>query len=225
MHGSGGLDEAKEATYMTVVAEVKALRASQSFETFRDLVEHSMETGVDLNYFATIVWMIWHRRNALRTIAKPFLVQQVRHEAQSTQATFVCSIPPKPLDQGKGDPQQISVISTVAENFSLPFFINAVEVIAAKKALKFALELDLSAIFLEGNSKNTIDALLSEEVSLADIGHLIEEAKLYGDQLEEVEFNHVKRQGKKEVHNIANMQDMLASSRCGWRMFLHTSLV
>ena len=33
-------------------------RASQPFTTFRDLVEYLIETGVDLNYFANVVWMI-----------------------------------------------------------------------------------------------------------------------------------------------------------------------
>ena len=116
------------------------------------------------------------------------------------------------------------LIATMAENFPLPFLVNAVEVIAAKKALKFALELGLSVIVFEGDSKNTIDALLSEEVSLANIGHLIEEAKLYGDQLDEVEFSHVKRQGNKAAHNIARHAKHV-SSWCGWRMFLHTSLL
>ena len=35
-------------------------RASQPFTTFRDMVEYSIEAGVDLNYFANIVWTIWH---------------------------------------------------------------------------------------------------------------------------------------------------------------------
>ena len=95
------------------------------------------------------------------------------------------------------------MIATMAENFPSPFSINVVEVIAAKKALKFALELGLSTIVLEGDSKHTIDALLSEEVSLIDIGHLIEEEKLYGDQLDVVEFSHVKREGNKTAYNIA----------------------
>ena len=56
------------------------------------------------------------------------------------------------------------MIATMAENFPSPFSVNAVAVIATKKALKFALELGLSTIVLEGDSKHTIDALLSEEV-------------------------------------------------------------
>ena len=73
------------------------------------------------------------------------------------------------------------VIASMAKNFLLPFSVSVVEVIAAKKALKFASEFGLSTFVLEGDSKTTIDALLTEEVSLADIGHLIDEAKQYGD--------------------------------------------
>ena len=65
----------------------------------------------------------------------------------------------------------------MAKNFLLPFSVSVVEVIATKKALKFAWEFGLSTFVLEGDSKTTIDALLIEEVSLADIGHLIDEAK------------------------------------------------
>lgn len=117
------------------------------------------------------------------------------------------------------------VIASMAKNFPLPFLVSEVEVIAAKKALKFASELGLSAIVREGDSKTTIDAMLSGEVSLADIGLLIDEAKQYGDQLDEVEYSHVKRQGNKVANNIVDKQDMLASSWCEWRMFLHTSLL
>lgn len=47
----------------------------------------------------------------------------------------------------------------MAEKFSLTNSIAAVEVIAAKKAFRFALDLGLSSIVLEGDSKNTIDVL------------------------------------------------------------------
>lgn len=51
------------------------------------------------------------------------------------------------------------VVASMAEKFSLPYSIAAVEVIAAKKAFRFALDLGLSSIVLEGDSKNTIDVL------------------------------------------------------------------
>ena len=64
-------------------------RVSPPFATFRDLVEYSIEAGVDLNYFANIVWTIWHRNIALRTSDKPFPVQRVLHDARSAQVSYV----------------------------------------------------------------------------------------------------------------------------------------
>ena len=48
--------------------------------------------------------------------------------------------------------QQGRVIASMANNFPLPFSVYAVEVFATKEALKFAQELGLSAIVLEGDS-------------------------------------------------------------------------
>ena len=72
------------------------------------------------------------------------------------------------------------VIASMADSISLPLSVDAVEAFAAKEALKFAQECGLSAIVLEGELKRTIDSLLCEDVSLADIGHLIDEAKMSG---------------------------------------------
>nr|POE98621.1 hypothetical protein CFP56_77733 [Quercus suber] len=72
------------------------------------------------------------------------------------------------------------VIASMADRISLPFSVDVVEAFAAKEALKFAQECGLSAIVLEGDSKCTIDSLLCEDVSLVDIGHLIDEAKMSG---------------------------------------------
>ena len=91
------------------------------------------------------------------------------------------------------------VIASMAESFQLPFSVTIVEVIAAKKALQFAKDLGLSSIVLEGDSKITIDGLMGEDSSLAEYGHLIDEAK----KLVEVEFNHVQGQANNVAHNIA----------------------
>ena len=85
------------------------------------------------------------------------------------------------------------VVPSMVEKFPLPFSVTAMEVITAKKAFKFALDLGLSSIVLEGDSKNTIDALLSKDASLANFGHLIDEAKMLANQFVDVEFTHVKR--------------------------------
>ena len=50
-------------------------REYEVFDNFRALVEFVIEKGLDLELFATTVWTIWHRRNALRTRQSPFPVQ------------------------------------------------------------------------------------------------------------------------------------------------------
>ena len=96
-----------------------------------------------------------------------------------------------------------SGVASMAESFQLPFSITAVEVIATKKALQFAFDLGLSSIVLEDDSKITIDGLRREELSLAEYGHLLDEARDIAKQLPKVEFNHVLRQDNKVAHNIA----------------------
>ena len=70
---------------------------TRTFQSFRDLVELIINEGLDLANFTTIVWMVWHRRNALRTTNKLFLIQQMLPEVQAVRAAYVRSIPPKPL--------------------------------------------------------------------------------------------------------------------------------
>jgi len=95
------------------------------------------------------------------------------------------------------------VIASMAEKFHLPHLVIAVEVIAATKALKFASDIGLSSIILEGDSKSTIKALKCEAVSLAGYGHLIKEAKSLARTFTNVEFSCTRKQGTLAVQNIA----------------------
>ena len=94
------------------------------------------------------------------------------------------------------------VMASMVESFQLPLSITVVEVIAAKKALQFAIDLGLSSIVLEGDSKITIDGQRREELSLEEYGHLLNEAKDIAKQFADDEFNHVLRQANKAAHNI-----------------------
>nr|XP_023892286.1 uncharacterized protein LOC112004288 [Quercus suber] len=74
-------------------------RGSGAFGTFKELVEHVVVEGKDLALFATIVWTVWHRRNAMRTSSNPFPVQQIQQLVRSLRADFVRFLLPKPPDQ------------------------------------------------------------------------------------------------------------------------------
>nr|POE57243.1 hypothetical protein CFP56_01896 [Quercus suber] len=134
---------------------------------------------------------VYSVKNALRTSDKPFPILRVLQDARSAQASYARSIPPKPPERGSLAPQHTGWTPPNNHMFKVNFDgaifrkeQKAVEAFAANEALKFAKEFGLSAIVLEGDSKHTIDSLLCEDTSLADIGHLIEEAKMYGRQFD-----------------------------------------
>ena len=52
-----------------------SMGSSPHFASFHVLVETIIETGKDLNIFATMVWAIWYRRNTMRTSRKHIPVQ------------------------------------------------------------------------------------------------------------------------------------------------------
>jgi len=91
----------------------------------------------------------------------------------------------------------------MAETFPLPFLVTVVEVIVATKALRFANDLGLPFIMLEGDSKITIDVLAGENPSLTEYGHLVDEAKELVKDFTYIESSHVLRQKNSTAHNIA----------------------
>ena len=83
------------------------------------------------------------------------------------------------------------ILASMADTFTLPHCIVAVEVIAAVKALRLALELGHTSIILEGDSKIAIEALQSGRPTLAEYGHLIEEAKMVAKSFEAVDVHEI----------------------------------
>ena len=63
-----------------------SIGSNPHYFSFQDLVETIIETGKDLNIFATTVWAIWYRRNTMRTNGKHIPVQQVHSEVQKARS-------------------------------------------------------------------------------------------------------------------------------------------
>ena len=95
------------------------------------------------------------------------------------------------------------IIASMAEKVPLPNSVAALEVVAAVKTLYFAAELGISSIVLGGDSEIVFKALVSDDTSFADHGHLVEEAKLLSALFNFCSFSHVKRQGNSAAHHLA----------------------
>ena len=91
----------------------------------------------------------------------------------------------------------------MAEKVPLPNSVAALEAVATVKALNFATELGISSIVMEGDSEIVFKALVSEDTSFADHGHLVEEEKLLSTLFSFCSFSHVKRQDNSAAHHLA----------------------
>ena len=105
--GFPGIKESsvKPATFQCrVISNEKTLQASTQVMVSQNprVLIQSSQTTAEIEEQPTNVktWTIWLRRNALRTSEKPFPILRVLQDARSAQASYVRSIPPKPLDHG-----------------------------------------------------------------------------------------------------------------------------
>ena len=85
------------------------------------------------------------------------------------------------------------VLASMSERLALPHSVVDVEAMVANKALDFVHDIVLSSIILEGDSKVVIQALRSEDKSLASFGHLIANAKSILGAFNRISFSHIRK--------------------------------
>ena len=54
-----------------------SFRNKVSWDDFQKLILHVEKAGLDLNLFAMIVWLFWHRRNQIRVGLSTTLLGQI----------------------------------------------------------------------------------------------------------------------------------------------------
>ena len=85
------------------------------------------------------------------------------------------------------------VLASMSKRLALPRSVVNVEMMVANKALDFVHDIVLSSIILEGDSEVVIQALRSEEKSLASYVHLIANAKSILEAFNFISFSHIRR--------------------------------
>lgn len=69
--------------------------------------------------------------------------------------------------------------------------------------MSFAAELGFRSAILEGDYLGLIQALKSEEHSLAPTGLLIEDVKMLASSYIRLSYSHIKRNGNRVAHSLA----------------------
>ena len=85
------------------------------------------------------------------------------------------------------------VIATMLKRIPLPNSVPEVEAMSCRRAVKFAYEVGIHDIIVEGDSLIVIQALSHGEVCEAPYGNLIDDILVLASSLSIVEFKHVKR--------------------------------
>ena len=96
-----------------------------------------------------------------------------------------------------------SLMATLSQKIRYPLSVEATEAMAARRAVRFALELGLTEVEFEGDSRVITDALTGEKYSQADFGVIIEDTKALAQLLHKHSFLHVKRMGNLVAHALA----------------------
>ena len=96
-----------------------------------------------------------------------------------------------------------AVLASCSEKIPRAYKADEIEALVTMKALSFAFELGFWSAILEGDSLGLIQALKSEEQSLAPTGLLIEDVKMFANNYVRLLYSHIKRNGNRVAHNLA----------------------
>jgi ribonuclease HI len=91
------------------------------------------------------------------------------------------------------------------------------ETVAVVQTLRFCKEIGFTKIYLEGDTKNTVDALLSSEANWSKSGHIIADAQLllrrHSCDFIYWEIKYVSREANFAAHNLAKLAAILGLER------------
>ena len=94
------------------------------------------------------------------------------------------------------------VIAALSQRVRLPGNADVVEALAACRAMRFAQELSLHHVVIEGDSLHVIQAIVGAKPVQTLYGHIIDEIKLLSS-LFTCSFLHVNRKGNMLAHALA----------------------
>lgn len=92
------------------------------------------------------------------------------------------------------------VMATLLEKSKKPSFVEALELLAARRAMSFTLELGFSNCTFEGDSKLVVKSLQGKGTENSQEGHIIKDILYYVNSLRSFFFSDVIRQGNAVAH-------------------------
>ena len=113
------------------------------------------------------------------------------------------------------------VIPALSKRITLPPTVEALEALACRKVVSFAIDLDLQDIVFEGDSEVIFKHLSSDQPSMAAFGHIVEDACSLAATLRSFSFSHIKRTGNMVADKLAKLAKLLYEPKI-WLEDIHS---
>ena len=97
------------------------------------------------------------------------------------------------------------VIAALSERIHLPPTMAALEALACRRSIVFAIELGLQDVVFEGDSEVIFKLLTAEQPCMSAFGHIIEESRSLATTFRSATFTHTKRQGNNVADKLAKL--------------------
>ena len=94
-------------------------------------------------------------------------------------------------------------MAALSQQIPLPTLVEMVEVLAARRALVFAKELDFDRVIVEGDSANTITFINGGHMDYSALGHVLLDIKSLLFSFSHTSVEHITREGNCVAHKLA----------------------
>ena len=94
-------------------------------------------------------------------------------------------------------------MAALTQQIPLPASVEMVEVLAARRALWFAMELGFHRLVVESDSEVIINSIKDGNLSHSTFGHILQDITSLCSLFSYVSFQYIKRQGNCVAHKLA----------------------
>ena len=94
-------------------------------------------------------------------------------------------------------------MAALVEKVTKPTSTKVLEVLAARRAVQFVLELGFEHSMFEGDAVTVIKALADGNCSIPSFGHIVKDIESISGLLQTKSFSHVRREGNTVAHALA----------------------
>ena len=94
-------------------------------------------------------------------------------------------------------------MATLSQQIPSHVSVEMVEVVAARRALMFVMELGFNKVEVEGDSESVVNAILGDYMDNSYMGHVLKDIKFMFSSFSFISIKHTHKEGNCVAHKLA----------------------